>query len=388
MRYNENTRRRTFMPRLVKQFGKSLVSELLIGVAVFCVLWFAVSALPAQAQTAFEQFGTASTLPTSNIAIIIARVIRAVLGVVGIIFVILIIYAGFLYLLARGEPEPVKKAKKIFQQSIIGLIIMFSAYSIASFILSRLLAAAFTGSTAAVADAYSEPLSGSLGAGILEDHYPPRNATDIPRNTRIFITFKEAINPESIIKGYVDDPASTDLNTDSIVIYPTADGPSSALASDEVAVYHDEAFEIFVFDPVEYLGSSEEDTNYTVSLTPNIEKTDGSSAFSGAYASGYAWTFEVSTEIDLTPPYVVSVVPQPDSLEPRNVTVEINFSEAMDPVAVTGSYIIGEEPLFTNIRVANEAGALTRHVRDEEVRWRDALDAVPRRVGSAVESLR
>lgn len=366
MRYNTCTRRRNRMQRLVRPFRKPVVSELLVGVAVFCVLWFVLSAYPTLAAepTAFEQFGTASTLPTNNIAIIIARVIRAVLGVVGIIFVILIIYAGFLYLLARGEPEPVKKAKKIFQQSIIGLLIMFSAYSIASFILSRLLAAAFSGTTAAVADSYSESLSGSLGGGILEDHYPERNAVDIPRNTRIFVTFKEAINPASMIDGYAADATSTDLNTDSVLIYPTTPidpaypavyGPTAALDSDDVAVYMNEAKTIFVFDPVGYLGSSAEDINYTVSLTPNIEKSDGSDAFSGIFAGGYAWTFEVSTEIDLTPPYVTSVVPQPASLEPRNVTVEINFSEAMDPVAATGSYIIGDPPLFTNIRVRDEA---------------------------------
>ncbi|MBI4435454.1 hypothetical protein HY630_02185 [Candidatus Uhrbacteria bacterium] len=330
---------------------------LILLIVTFCVFGLLVVAAPAQAQqTAFEQLGEASTLPTDSIAIIIARVIRVALSVVGIIFVCLIIYAGYLYFLARGEAEPVKKAKRIFQQSIIGLVIMFSAYSIATFILNRLLDAAFTGTSEAIADAYSEPLSGSLGGGILDDHYPERDAVDIPRNTRIFVSFKEAINPASIISGYDENPDSTDLNTDAVLIYPTATGPGSALATDAVVVTYNEAFEIFVFDPVGYLGSSEVDTNYTVELTTEIERADGSAAFSGAYASGYTWTFEVSTEIDLTPPYVTSVVPAASSEEPRNVTIEINFSEAMDPVATTGSYIIGEEPLFNNIRVFDESG--------------------------------
>lgn len=329
---------------------------LILLIVTFCVLGFVTFVMPAAAQeTSFEQFAQASTLPTDSIAIIVARVIRVALSVVGIIFVGLIIYAGFLYLLARGEPEPVKKAKKIFQQSIIGLIIIFSAYSIATFILNRLLEAAFRGTSAAVADAYSEPLSGSLGGGILDDHYPERNAVDIPRNTRIFVTFKEAINPASMVSKYDENPDSTDLNTNSVLIYPTEEGSGSALASDEVVVTYDEDFEIFVFDPVEYLGSSEEDTNYTVTLTTDIERASGTSAFTGAYASGYSWTFEVSTEIDLTPPYVTSVVPRQDSEEPRNVTVEINFSEAMDPVVSTGSYIADEESFFTNIEVLDSA---------------------------------
>jgi hypothetical protein len=344
------------MPRLVTKIWTPAMRAIVFGVALICVWWLLFGIHPAFAQeTAFEQFGTASTLPTDNIAVIVARVIRVALTLVGVIFVILIIYAGFLYLLARGEPEPVKKAKKIFQQSIIGLIIIFSAYSITSFILNRLLDAAFTGTSSAVADAYSEPLSGSLGGGILDDHYPERNATDIPRNTRIFVSFKEAINPSSIVDGYESDGTSTDLNTDSVVIYPTDDGIGSALDSDEVVVTYDEDFEIFVFDPVAYLGSAEEDTNYTVYLTTNIEKADGSDGFSGTYSSGYAWTFEVSTEIDLTPPYVTSVVPKQDAQEPRNVTIEINFSEAMDPVASTGSYIVDDELFFTNIEVFDDA---------------------------------
>ena len=118
---------------------------LIVLIVAFCVIGFFAVAFPALAQdTSFEQFADASTLSQDSIAIIIARVIRVALTLVGIIFVCVIIYAGFLYLLARGEPEPIKKAKKIFQQSIIGLIIIFSAYSIATFILNRLLDAAFT----------------------------------------------------------------------------------------------------------------------------------------------------------------------------------------------------------------------------------------------------
>lgn len=332
------------------------IRAVVLAVAIFSILFFLIDTHPLFAQDAFEQLGEASTLPTENIAIIIARVIRAALTVVGIIFTSLIIYAGFLYLLSKGDPEPVKKAKRILQQSIIGLIIIFSAYSITTFILNRLLEAAVSGTSRAIAEAYGEPLSGALGGGIIDDHYPERNATDIPRNTRIFVSFKEAIDSSTIATGCEQDSGSTDLNIDSVLIYPTEEGPGAVLGADEVAVTCNGDFTIFNFDPVDYLGSAEEDTNYTVALTTSIEKADGSDAFSGTYADGYSWTFEVSTEIDLTPPYVVSVVPAPDASEPRNVTIEINFSEAMDPVASTGSYIEGGDDLFTNIEVFDASG--------------------------------
>ncbi|HAU66682.1 TPA: hypothetical protein DCW61_05030 [Candidatus Uhrbacteria bacterium] len=345
------------MQRLSIKMSASFLRTVLLAVVVFFVFFFSFSAHPTFAQqTAFEQFGEASTLPTDDIAIIVARVIRAVFGVVGIIFTCLVIYAGFLYFLARGEPEPVKKSKKILQQSIVGLIIMFSAYGITTFILDRLLEAVFTGDIAATAEAYSEPLSGALGGGVIDDHYPERNAQDIPRNTRIFVSFKEAIDPASLIEGYESNPDATDLNIDSVLIYPTADGSGKALSSDQVVTTFDEEQKVFVFDPVGYLGSADKDMNYTVTLTTEIQKADGSDAFTGAYSSGYEWTFEVSTEIDLTPPYITSVIPKQDAKEPRNVTIEINFSEAMDPVASTGSYLVSEKPLFTNIQVFDESG--------------------------------
>ncbi len=330
------------------------LASVLMHAAIFAVGFFVfvVFVHPMQVfaqSTDLETLGAASGLPTSDIAILIARIIRQFLMVIGIIFTCLIIYAGYLYFMARGEPEPVKKAKKILQQSVIGLIIIFLSYSIATFILNRLLDAAFSGTSEAIAEQYSEPLSGSLGAGILEDHYPERDAVDIPRNTRIFVTFKEAIDPTTMMDGYTDGDEHGDLNTESILIYPTAEGSTAALASDAVRVTFDDAFETFVFDPDEYLGSAEEDTNYTVVLTTNIDKADGDQAFSGAYSDGYSWQFEVSTEIDLTPPYVTSVVPIQDATEPRNVTIEVDFSEAMDPVAGTGTYDVALGELFTNI---------------------------------------
>jgi hypothetical protein len=337
-----------------------LSRALIFLIVVFFVCSMVGFAVPVHAQqTSFEQFADASTLPTENIAIIVARVIRVALSVVGIIFTCLVIYAGYLYFMARGETKPIEKAKTILKQAVIGLLIIFSAYSITTFILNRLLDAAYTGTSEAIADAYAEPLSGSLGGGILDDHYPKRNATDIARNTNIFISFKEEVDPASVIADWSEEtPEQTGLNTESILIYPTDEGVSGALKSADVVVTYNEARKIFVFNPVGYLGSSETDTNYTVYLTSGIELADGTSAFTGSSSSGYAWTFEVSTEIDLTPPYITSVVPRQDAEEPRNVTIEVNFSEAMDPVATTGAYIVDDESYFTNIQVEDAAGAI------------------------------
>ena len=346
------------MQRLsLKSIAPVFYHAAIFAVVSLCVLGlfhFGMDVAFAQ-ETAFERFGDASTLSQDSIAIIIARIIRIALGLIGIIFVALIIYAGYLWFTAQGRPEPVEKAKKMMKQGVIGLIIIFSAYSIASFILNRLLDAAYDSTSSSITDEYSEPLSGALGGGILEDHYPARNATEIPRNTKIFVTFKEEISLASMIDGYEADPTSTDLNVESVLIYRTEEGVTDALDSTEVVVSYDDDHEIFVFDPVEYMGSAEEDTNYTVYLTSNIETADEEAAFTGVYSSGYTWTFEVSTEIDLTPPTVTYTIPQQDAEEPRNVSIEFTFSDAMDPVAATGTYSIDEGTYYTIISVVDSA---------------------------------
>ena len=51
---------------------------------------------------------------------------------------ILIIYAGFIWTMARGEAKDVDKAKNMIKQAVIGLIIVFAAYAIAAFVLDNL----------------------------------------------------------------------------------------------------------------------------------------------------------------------------------------------------------------------------------------------------------
>jgi hypothetical protein len=328
-----------------------------LGVLAICVLSVAH---PAAAQDMSEQLAAVAAgggLPTTNVAIMVARVIRVFLGTLGIIFTIIVLYAGFIHLTAQESAEKVKRANAMLRNGVIGLIICLSAFSITQYILNRLLSAASAGGgVSSSADLYSEPLSGSLGAGIIDSHYPARNAIEIPRNTRIYVTFKQAIEPASIISGYADNDAATDLNAENVLIYPTAEGDGSALAASEVLVSMSADHTVYSFDPVPLLGDGVGDVNYTVVLSDAIELESGGDAFVGAYAAGYEWTFEVSTEVDLTPPQVVSVLPGQSDEEDRNVTIAMTFDEAMDPVASTGSYEEGASGNFTNIEVLDDRG--------------------------------
>lgn len=337
------------------------------GALAVCVF---AAAHPALAQSAASQLATSATaagVSDVSLPIIIARVIRVFLGTLGIIFTIVVLYAGWIYMTAQGDDTKLKKAKEMIKNGVIGMVLCVFSYTITTYILNSLLDNwAPAGSSGSVADQYSEPLSGSLGAGIIESHYPERNAIDVPRNTRIMVTFKEPLNPADIISGYDTNPESTDLNVANVLIYKTADVDSRntlSLAAEGVTVTMNEAQTIFVFDPVELLGSSTDDTNYTVALLNDIRKEDDTAAFSGAYSDGYEWTFEVSTEVDLTPPQIVSVIPRESGTDARNITLSITFDEAMDPVAGTGAYVArSSTDTFSNITVDSTTTESGYHV--------------------------
>lgn len=78
--------------------------------------------------------GSATPLP-----IIIGNLVRIFIGMLGIIFVLMIIYAGYLYLTAQGEEEKVKHAKETIQRGVIGLLIVMTAYTIATFVINALM---------------------------------------------------------------------------------------------------------------------------------------------------------------------------------------------------------------------------------------------------------
>jgi hypothetical protein len=66
-------------------------------------------------------------------------VVRMLLSFSGVIFMSLTVYAGFLWMTARGEEAKVEKAQSILRASIIGLIITVGAYSITNFVVPRIL---------------------------------------------------------------------------------------------------------------------------------------------------------------------------------------------------------------------------------------------------------
>ncbi|MEK7084603.1 MAG: hypothetical protein AAB932_05195 [Patescibacteria group bacterium] len=72
-----------------------------------------------------------------DLATVIGDIINVALSMVGMLFLVLMVYAGYLWMTARGEQTQIEKAQTIIRTSIIGLVIVLSAYAITFLITKR-----------------------------------------------------------------------------------------------------------------------------------------------------------------------------------------------------------------------------------------------------------
>ncbi|MCX6745534.1 MAG: pilin [Candidatus Parcubacteria bacterium] len=67
----------------------------------------------------------------------IANLIKALMMLLGIVFVGLLIYGGFFYLTSLGNPEKAGKGKNTIVAAVVGLLIIFSGYTVTYFLTSQ-----------------------------------------------------------------------------------------------------------------------------------------------------------------------------------------------------------------------------------------------------------
>ncbi len=285
-----------------------------------------------------------SVYTTRSIFDMIVGIVNVALGFLGAITVLLFLYAGYLWLTSRGAADRIDQAKKIMINATIGLGIIFVSYALVNFIFRSAYEGIFGGGPGGNNN-YNPSYSGGVLGGVLESHYPAWSATNIPRNTNIIVTFREAIDLEQILLNDSCDPVSTDCAVDrnNIMVF-VAGNEDSNLANNDLLFRTDAAHKNFVFNPVPLLGDSNEPVDYRVQLN-NLRTENGSPVFSGS--NYYYWIFSVGTWVDEVPPYVVSVVPIASTVA-RNTIVQINFSESVNPL-----YIPAVSDAAANIRLSD-----------------------------------
>jgi TRAP-type C4-dicarboxylate transport system permease small subunit len=100
-------------------------------------LWDAQVGIEDVGQTAYGE----SNKP-QDIRITVMKIVNVVLQFLAVIFLVLIILSGYQWMTAGGNEEQVGKAKKNLFNAVIGLVIILASWSIAYFILRRMVAIA------------------------------------------------------------------------------------------------------------------------------------------------------------------------------------------------------------------------------------------------------
>ncbi len=261
-----------------------------------------------------------------DIRVFLAEIVRYFITFLGIIAVAMVMYSGFLWMTSAGDPEKVNRAKQALVNSVIGLIIIISAFAIVTFIIN-FMAGGGGGGTAK-----KKPLDYGYGLGAygncaIASTYPEPFQKDVPRNTVIIVTFIEEVEITSM-QG-----TGNNIDTEVVRIYKKNDENNPVSAS--ISSTADKR--TFIFQPTEYLGSPSENTEYYVYLSNDILKPDGKGVFENCLEKFALWSFEVSTKVDLTPPQVKAggIFPAPDNNQ-DSVAI-VSAAQASGEIAVLGA---------------------------------------------------
>ena len=387
--------------RIRNKFSKTKRQRVLVLGMLLTVGYLFLIVTPVFAQLPPPEFADTIVLPKSTVSLptIIARIINVALSFLGIVAVGIILYGGYLWMTSQGNEEIIGKAKKTLINAAIGLIIILSAFILAQYILKSLMCKVFSVCEEVPLAATGVPElqygGGALGSGIVENHYPFRGQTGVPRNTKIVITFKEPMKIESIVDTEAKDAAGKNqyfieeggnkkpapivkggksmsaltLRDDAIHLARTDVGDiakEGKMAGQKIRVTFTSDLRTWIFSPDDYLGEAVKNVPYMVYICGTkttspvsgkcqpggIKLAPGGSAFLGAFGD-YQWPFETSTALDLTPPTISSVVPifddEQDAVngtkkdkqdKPKNVLIQVNFSEPVLPTVASGKTTI------------------------------------------------
>jgi len=134
---------------------------------IFLALFLAIFLLPLTSQAAVDtgtgQVDSSIALGNTSPIKVATNVINVLMGFLSLIAVSLILYAGWLWMSSNGSAEKIDKAKKILKNSVIGLIIILSAWGITYFILKKIVNG--TGGQSGGSDGCTDGVSVSCGCG-------------------------------------------------------------------------------------------------------------------------------------------------------------------------------------------------------------------------------
>lgn len=129
------------MPGIIKK----IIACLPLSLVLFSVLSWPAAASPAGDDVtsyldATAQSGGLTSGPASDadLTLLIAGIISVILSLTGIIFFAQTFYHGFRWMTAAGNETIINESKSGIKQSIIGIVIVFSAFIASNFVINRI----------------------------------------------------------------------------------------------------------------------------------------------------------------------------------------------------------------------------------------------------------
>jgi hypothetical protein len=123
------------------------IHKVLAGIMMAMALLLSAPALlpsPVSAQ-GNDPFGLGPTtginLPQRDVRAVVVDIIKILLTLLGTIALVIILYAGFLWMTARGNEDQIETAKKTLTAAVVGLVLILLSYALTKFIFDSLLSA-------------------------------------------------------------------------------------------------------------------------------------------------------------------------------------------------------------------------------------------------------
>lgn len=109
---------------------------------VFLFMPFITQAAWAPQDISFDKSGNIlrnTKLGQNDPIVLTSGIINWFLGILGLLALVLIVYAGFKWMLSRGDEGEVEEAMDIIKGAVIGLVIVLASYGIAYYVFNNLL---------------------------------------------------------------------------------------------------------------------------------------------------------------------------------------------------------------------------------------------------------
>lgn len=176
----------------------------------------------------------------------------------------------------------------------------------------------------------------------IERHSPRRNATDVPRNTTITITFREAVDSASLIDDQGTETFEDDRVRADAMTLRTSTGANIPLLGRLVMP----RAKTIIATPLSTDGALAATSVYDVELTSAIQKKSGG-ALLAAHAT-YSWSFTTGASVDVTPPTIQEIRPASRGSMAPNSIIQVQFSEPVLESTVT-SLVGGRASLLVTV---------------------------------------